>query len=86
MSLLSENVIPGNHGKIFGTNATTHQDLIKIQAAIQKVEGIKDALIEEDVFPREITVHTQDIVSVKEIQDVVISVGFHVVPKSTFSL
>ena len=31
MSLLSENVIPGNHGKIFGTNAKTHQELVKIK-------------------------------------------------------
>lgn len=27
MSLLSENVIPGNHGKVFGTNAKEPQTL-----------------------------------------------------------
>jgi len=27
MSLLSENIIPGNHGKVFGTNAKDQKDL-----------------------------------------------------------
>ena len=30
MSLLTENVIPGNHGKIFGTNAIEDLDLLAI--------------------------------------------------------
>jgi len=86
MSYISDNVIPGNHGKVFGTNATSHDDLITIQTAVQKVKGIKDVIIKEDVFPRELTIHTVDVVSVKEIEDAVIAVGFHAIPKSTFSL
>jgi len=86
MSFLSKNVIPGNHGKVFGTNATSHQDLIIIQTAVQKIKGVKDAIIKEDVFPREITIHTEAVVSVKEIEDVVIAVGFHAIPKSIFPL
>ena len=86
MSLLSENVIPGNHGKIFGTNAQSHQDLIKIKKEILKLEGIKDVIIEEGRFPRELTVHTNSLVSVKEIEDAAIKVGFHAIPKSMFAL
>lgn len=86
MSLLSENVIPGNHGKIFGTNAQNHQDLINIQNAILKLDGVKDVIIEEDKFPREFTIHTNSLVSVKDIQDTVIKVGFHAIQKSIFEL
>jgi hypothetical protein len=33
MSLLSQNVIPGNHGKTFGTNAMEENDLTAIKIA-----------------------------------------------------
>ena len=86
MSLLSENVIPGNHGKVFGTNATDHESLEKIKAAVEVIDGIKDVIIKEDAFPRELTVHTTQIVSVKDIEDAVIKVGFHAIPKHHFPL
>jgi hypothetical protein len=34
MSLLSENVIPGNQGKVFGANAKEPQTLEKIKSAL----------------------------------------------------
>ncbi|NQX85764.1 MAG: heavy-metal-associated domain-containing protein [Flavobacteriaceae bacterium] len=86
MSLLSENVIPGNHGKTFGTNAMSHSDLVKIKESISHIDGIKDVIIEEDKFPRDFIIHTNTLVSVKEIQDAVIKVGFHAIPKSLFEL
>lgn len=86
MSLLSENVIPGNHGKVFETNAKEHHSLEKIKAAIELLDGIKDVIIKEGVFPRELTVHTTQIVSVKDIEDAVIRVGFHAIPKHHFPL
>jgi len=86
MSLLSENVIPGNHGKVFGTNAKNHTNMEKIKTALLKIAGIKDVLTNEDIFPLEFTVHTTKIVSVKEIEDAVISVGFHAIPKQLFPL
>ena len=86
MSLESDNVIPDNRGKIFGTNAKNHQDLMKIKNAILHIAGVKDVMIDEDKFPREFTIHTKAIVSVKEIEDTVNSVGFHAIPKSSFDL
>jgi len=86
MSYVSDNVIPGNHGKVFGTNAESHDDLIKIQNSVLKVDGVADVIIKEDVFPREFTVHTSVVVTVKAIEEAVISVGLHAIPKSTFSL
>ena len=86
MSLLSENVIPGNYGKIFETNATEHKDLIKIKNAISKVDGVKDVILDENEFPKKITIYTSSLVTVKDIEDVVIKTGFHAIPKSLFEL
>lgn len=84
MSLLSENVIPGNHGKVFETNAETLHDLIRIQKVISKIEGVKDVMINESVFPKEITIHTTALVSVKDIEEAAKEVGLHVLPKDLF--
>ena len=86
MSLLSENVIPGSYGKTFGTNAKTHQELVKIKESISHIDGIEEVIIEEDQFPRDFIIHTNAIVSVKEIQDAVVTAGFHAIPKSLFEL
>jgi hypothetical protein len=86
MSLLSQNIIPGNHGKIFGTNAMEEKDLIEIKASLLKLEGIDDVILNTEVFPREFTVYTNQIVSLADIENKVKSVGFHAIPKGTFEL
>ncbi len=86
MSLLSENVIPGNHGKIFETNATEHLHLEKIRKVISEVTGVKNVTINTESFPREITVYTSSLVSVERIESVVVDSGFHAIPKSMFEL
>ncbi|WP_445733871.1 heavy-metal-associated domain-containing protein [Mariniflexile sp.] len=86
MSLLSENVIPGNHGKTFETNATEHEDLENIKTAIQEVEGVNNVAIDEIAFPKKITIHTSSIVKVQDIENAVNRTGFHIVPKSLFPL
>lgn len=86
MSLISENVIPGDHGTIFGTNAKEHEDVLKVRDAIQGVEGVKDAMVNEGVFPLELTVHTNKLVKIKDIEDAVLETGFHAIPKSIFPL
>ena len=86
MSLLSDNVIPGNHGKEFETNATEHSDVLKVKEAMASVSGVKDVILDEDVFPKKLTTHTDAIVSVKDIENAVNKTGFHVIPKSLFEL
>ena len=65
MSLLSENVIPGNHGKVFGTNAKEPQTLEKIKSTLELIDGIKDVILHLDEYPRELTTHTSKMVTVK---------------------
>lgn len=80
MSLLSENVIPGNHGKVFGTDAKEHHSIEQIKKAILSVEGVENVLFDEEKFPREFTVQTSKIVEVKVIEEAVRATGFHAIP------
>ncbi len=86
MSFLSENVIPGNHGKVFGTDAKKSVDLNKIRVAVLEIDGIKDFLFNLEKFPSEFTVHTSKVVEIVAIQKIVKKMGFHAIPKGMFEL
>lgn len=86
MSILTENVIPGNHGKIFGTNAIKDLDLLDIKSRLLELDGIEDVLLNTEIFPREFTVHTSKIVPIGDIENKVKSAGFHAIPKDLFEL
>ena len=51
-----------------------------------ELDGIKDVLLNTDIFPREFTVHTSKMVTISDIQHRVKRVGFHAVPKELFTL
>lgn len=86
MSLMSENIIPGNYGKVFSTNAKTIKDMEKIKLAISKLDGINDVIINMDVFPKEFTVHTSKLVHIDTIENEVKRFGYHAIPKALFEL
>ncbi|MDY7394123.1 heavy-metal-associated domain-containing protein [Aureibaculum sp. 2210JD6-5] len=86
MSFLSENIIPGNHGKVFGTDAKRSVDLNKMRLAVLEIDGIKDFLFDLEKFPSEFTVHTSKVVKIETIQNVVKKLGFHAIPKVLFEL
>jgi hypothetical protein len=86
MSVLTNNIIPGNHGKVFGTNAMEYADLMEIKASLLELEGVKDVLLNTEIFPREFTVHTNKMISIADIENRVKSVGFHAIPKDLFEL
>lgn len=86
MSLLSENVIPGDHGKIFETNAENQSDLDQIKKAILSIEGVSEVLLDNDIYPREIIVLTTTFVSVEDVAKAADDAGFHILPKPLFHL
>ncbi|MCB9195872.1 MAG: heavy-metal-associated domain-containing protein [Flavobacteriales bacterium] len=86
MSLLSENVIPGNHGTTFETDAKEDVQMAKIKSAIEKMNGVRDVIIENSGYPRTFTVHTNTLVEINEIEKEVKACGFHAIPKSIFAL
>lgn len=85
MSLLSENIVPGSQGKIFGTNAKTDNDLKKIKNHLLSMEGVKDVAINYETFPAELTIYSSVVLSVDEIQKRVMELGFHIMPKGAFA-
>lgn len=86
MSLISENVIPGNHGKTFETNAKELEDLELIKNATLRVNGVEKVIIDADTYPKQFTVHTSKMVEVKAIEDEINKTGFHAIPKAIFPL
>lgn len=86
MSLLTENIIPGNHGKIFGTNAQTDHDMELIMKMINEVDGVKNVVIISGVFPREFIVYTSKLVEIIAIEDAVKRTGLHAIPKGLFEM
>lgn len=85
MSLLSEHIIPGESGKVFTTNASKERDLERIKEAVMGVEGVKDVLIVQEVFPKELIVHTHKLVTVNDIENAVKPTRFHLIPKGLFT-
>jgi len=85
MSYISENVIPGNYGKIFGTDANKKEDLMKVKQHLLQIDGIKEVIF-NDTYPKEFTVHTTKVVHISEIEKKVRALGFHAVPKGFFRL
>lgn len=86
MGLLNENIIPGNHGKVFGTDAKFTKDLERIKAKILELKGIKTVLLNLEVYPREFTIHTSKLITVADVEKKVMATGFHAIPKGLFEL
>lgn len=55
-------------------------------ANLLELDGIVGVLLNTENFPRELTVHTNKMVSIADIENRVKSVGFHVIPKDLFEL
>ena len=81
MSLLTDNIIPGGHGKVFGTNANKEIELIEIKNNLLKVDGIIDVHINNAIFPKEFTVFTSKVISIEDVERAVKSIGYHAIPK-----
>lgn len=86
MSLISENIIPGPNGRIFRTDAIKEKDLACIKKRLFELDGIKNVVINMDVFPKEITIYTSKLVSVEDIEMKVKTTTFHVIPKENIEI
>ena len=86
MGFISENIIPGNHGKVFGTNANEMADFKLIKKLLMKLDGVKDVIFNLDIYPNEFTIHTKKTIEITKVQETVNKAGFHAIPKTLFSL
>ncbi|MDW5290890.1 heavy-metal-associated domain-containing protein [Formosa sp. PL04] len=86
MNLISENIIPGNHGKIFGTDVLKDEQMERVKVRLQKIDGVKSVTLIKGVFPKEFIVYTSKLISISTIQDEVNNMGLHAIPKGLFEL
>lgn len=86
MSLISEHIIPGPHGRIFGTDAVEKRELECIKKRLLTLDGIKDVEINMDIFPREITVYTSKLVTIEDVENKVKTTSFHAITKENIDL
>lgn len=84
MTFISENVIPGNYGKKFTTDAKHREDFKQIEDALMTLDGVKDVIFEDGSKPTVFVVHTNKVVSVKTIEDKVKELNLHAVPTGPF--
>lgn len=86
MSIMSENVIPGKQGRIFGTNAREKEDMERIREKVLEMKGVDRVILKPDEFPRSFIVYTSKLVSVRDIEEMVKTTGFHAIPKESIEL
>lgn len=84
MSFISENVIPGNYGKKFTTDANSPEDINQIKEALMSLEGVKDVIFEEQSNPTVFIVQTHQVVTVEDVKNKVKVLNLHAVPTGPF--
>lgn len=82
MSTISDNLIYGDNGRIFETNAANETELETIKNAILNIRGVNSVHFYEQKKPTEFSVKTYLAVSVKEVEQAVIGSGYHAIPKT----
>ena len=84
MSLLGNNILPGEHGKIFTTDAKHDDNLFDIHEFLINFDGIERVEIDKASFPVKIKIYTNKIVDVEELKKKFKSTGFHLVDENLF--
>ncbi len=84
MSFLSENVIPGNYGKKFTTDANEPNEINEILDTLMSLDGVKEVIFEEGSNPTTFVIYTHSIVKVDDITDKVKELNLHAVPTGPF--
>lgn len=84
MSFLEDNVIPGNHGKKFTTDAKNLDEFKKIKNTLLKLEGVSNVIFESNSDPIVFVVHTDRVVKVDTIQKTIKLLNLHAVPTGLF--
>ena len=86
MGVIEENVIPGNHGKVFKVDIEDEFEFSDVQETIMKLDGVKDVLFDDGVYPHEVIIHTEKLVKISDVQEAVKKHGFNAIPEGLFPL
>lgn len=83
MTYVNDNIIPGNHGKKFATDVKSPEDKSRLKSAIMGIDGIVDVFFEAG-YPSELTIHTNKVIRIDEVQEKATELEFHVIAKGPF--
>ncbi|TYC16184.1 heavy-metal-associated domain-containing protein [Bizionia gelidisalsuginis] len=86
MTVITENVIPGNHGRIFTTNASSEAEMEELKSIVEKIDGVKDVVLIKEVYPKEFIVHTTKLIKNNVIEKAVNELKIKAIPKGIFPL
>lgn len=86
MGVIEENVIPGNHGKVFKVDIEDEFEFSDVHDSVMRLNGVKDVLFDDGVFPHEVIVHTDDLVKISDVQQAVKQHGYDAIPEGLFPL
>lgn len=86
MGVIEENVIPGNHGKVFKVDIEDEFEFSNVQETVMQLHGVKDVLFDDGVFPHEIIIHTETLVKITDVQAALKQHGYDAIPEGLFPL
>ena len=84
MTFVTENIIPGNHGKKFATDVNDPTQKSRLKNELLKVPGVMDVIFDVDKDPLVFTIHTNKVVKVSAIQEKAKELNFHVIAKGPY--
>ena len=84
MTFISEHLIPGNHGKVFSTDARKPADLERIRRKLTSLDGIEEVYLDTRHPTGEFRVRTSRLLGIGVVEEAVNQLGFHAVPKGLF--
>lgn len=83
MTYVNDNIIPGNHGKRFTTDVKSPSDKSRLKSALMSINGVIDVIFESG-YPSELTIHTDKVVHINEVQEKATELEFHAIAKGPF--
>lgn len=84
MTFITENIIPGNYGKKFATDADDPAEKERLKEVLMEIDGVTDVIFDDGKHPLVFTIHTNKVVNISKVQDKANELDFHVIAKGPY--
>lgn len=82
MSYVSDHIIPGHKGKMFGSNLKTEEQFEVLKERLLKINGIEKISLDQSSYPFTVIIFTEDSIEIEKIQDESKKMDIHLIPKT----
>ena len=86
MGFLENNLIPSTHGMVFTINTENEKDREKVKQILLKMPEVEHVKFDTTVYPNEMSVTTNEVLTVEELQIALIPHRFHALRKTLTGL